>query len=119
VRRRRIADAWSVPVDGDYCYLLGAYLGDGLVTLYPPNAWCLRVFNDRRYQSISQEIISAMRTTFPGGRVRLTPASNSEADVLSVRHPAIGEAFPQHGPGRKHNRAIVLADWQLLLEHVG
>jgi hypothetical protein len=115
VLRRRIAEAWSVPVDATYCYLLGAYLGDGLVTLYPPNSWCLRIFNDRRYQSISQEILTAMRATFPGGRVRLTPSSNSEADVLSVRHPAIAQAFPQHGPGRKHNRAIVLADWQLTL----
>jgi hypothetical protein len=113
VRRRRIAEAWSVPVEATYCYLLGAYLGDGLVTLYPPNAWCLRIYNDRRYRSISDEILTAMRATFPGGRVRLTPSSNSEADVLSVRHPAIARAFPQHGPGRKHNRAIVLADWQL------
>lgn len=113
VRRRQVAEAWSVPVDPIYCYLLGAYLGDGTVTLYRRSAWCLRIFNDRRYRSISQEILAAMRTTFPGGHVRLQPSSTSEADVLSVRHPAVPRAFPQHGPGRKHDRAIVLADWQL------
>jgi len=81
VVRRQIADAWAVPNDSIYCYLLGAYLGDGLVTLYPPNAWCLRIYNDRRYESISQEILAAMRATFPGGRVRSHPASKVAADV--------------------------------------
>jgi len=115
VLRRQVAEAWCVPVDPIYCYLLGAYLGDGLVTLYPPTAWCLRIYNDRRYQSISQEILAAMRTTFPGGAVRVHPSSSGNADVLCLRHPAIPRAFPQHGPGRKHDRAIVLADWQLAL----
>ena len=115
VRRRQVADAWSVPVDPVYCYLLGAYLGDGTVTLYRRSSWCLRIFNDRRYKSISQEILTAMATTFPEGHVRLRPSSSSEADVLSVRHPAVQQAFPQYGPGRKHDRAIVLADWQLAL----
>jgi hypothetical protein len=97
--------------------LLGAYLGDGVVTLYPPNAWCLRIYNDRRYKSISREILAAMWTTFPGGLVRMHGASTGEADVLSVRHPAIPRAFPQHGPGRKHLRTIELTDWQLELTH--
>jgi hypothetical protein len=32
-----------------------------------------------------------------------------------VSHPAVLRAFPQHGPGRKHLRPIVLTDWQLEL----
>jgi hypothetical protein len=32
---------------------------------------------------------------------------------VSVSHPAIGRAFPQHGPGPKHRRSIALAAWQL------
>jgi hypothetical protein len=71
--------------------------------------------NDRRYQSISREILSAMKTTFPGGLVRGHPSTTSEADVLSVGHPAIPRAFPQHGPGRKHDRPIALAEWQRAL----
>jgi hypothetical protein len=31
---------------------------------------------------------------------------------LSLSHPAIGRAFPEHGPGREHLRSIVLTDWQ-------
>jgi hypothetical protein len=37
------------------------------------------------------------------------------ADVVSVSHPGIGRAFPQHRPGKKHRRPIVLEDWQLEL----
>jgi transcriptional regulator with XRE-family HTH domain len=114
VLRSQIADTWSVPVDATYCYLLGAYLGDGTVGLKPPNAWNLRIFSDRRYESISREIIAAMRTTFPGARPRVQPWLG-EGDVLTISHPAIPRAFPQHGRGRKHQRAIVLADWQLEL----
>ncbi len=36
---------------------------------------------------------------------------------MSICHPAIGRAFPQHGPGRKHLRKIELVDWQLKLTH--
>ena len=32
-------------------------------------------------------------------------------------HPAIAQAIPQHGPGRKHLRRIVLADWQIEFTH--
>jgi hypothetical protein len=53
-----------------------------------------------------------MATTFPGCRPTARPASSGASDILSVSHPAIGHAFPQHGPGKKHRRPIVLADWQ-------
>ena len=41
--------------------------------------------------------------------------------MVTLSHPAVGRAFPQHGPGRKHLRSIVLTDWQLELtrEHPG
>jgi hypothetical protein len=29
------------------------------------------------------------------------------------REPGVARAFPQHGPGRKHERPIVLEPWQL------
>lgn len=37
--------------------------------------------------------------------------------MLCVSHPAVLKAFPQHGPGRKHLRSIILSDWQLDLTH--
>jgi hypothetical protein len=115
VLRKRISDAWAVSDETAYCYLLGAYLGDGTVVLAPPNGASVRIVNDRRYKSISTEILAAMQTTFPEGRVRVHPSSVGESDVLCISHPAIKRAFPQHGPGRKHHRVIALADWQLEL----
>jgi len=35
--------------------------------------------------------------------------------VLAISHPALPFSFPQHGPGKKHTRAIELADWQLAI----
>jgi hypothetical protein len=34
-----------------------------------------------------------------------------------ITHGAILSAFPQHGPGRKHERNIELVDWQQVLTH--
>jgi hypothetical protein len=98
-----------------YCYLLGAYLGDGTICVQR-GVW-LQIVNDRRYPSISAEIRRAMETTFPGRPSRSHPSTAGESDVLCISHPALLRAFPQHGPGRKHLRPIILADWQLELTH--
>jgi hypothetical protein len=100
VLRKEVADAWSVPDEAAYCYLLGAYLGDGTVAVRTPNSARLQVVNDRCYEAISEEILGAMHATFPGGSLRVHPSSTGESDVLCVTHPAILRAFPQHGPLR-------------------
>jgi hypothetical protein len=95
---------WGVEEPAVYCYLLGCYLGDGHVTHKPPSTWTLRISCDRRYTAILQEVRTAMELTFPGRRSTRIRASTGAADVISICHPAIGRAFPQHGPGRKHLR---------------
>lgn len=117
VRRARRASSWSVEDAMSYCYLLGAYLGDGTVCHQPPDFWSVQIINDRRYPGISAEILAAMRLTFPGSIPRMWESSLGESDILYVAHPAILRAFPQHGPGRKHTRPIELADWQRELTH--
>ena len=37
--------------------------------------------------------------------------------VLQSWHPNWLVAFPQHGPGKKHQRPIELADWQRKITH--
>jgi hypothetical protein len=108
---------WTVPDAVSYCYLLGAYLGDGHVTHRPPNGWSLRIACDRQYEAIIDEIRRAMNTTFPERLSTRFRSSTGASDVVAICHPAIGRAFPQHGPGRKHLRRIVLSDWQLELTH--
>ncbi len=112
VVRSALSASWGIEDQSAYCYLLGAYLGDGTVYNQPPSYWDLRIVNDRRYQRISAEIIAAMRATFPGAPVGSFKSWRGESDVLHVAHPAIPRAFPQHGPGRKHERKIDLTDWQ-------
>lgn len=117
VMLHRIAVSWTVPDGAAYCYLLGAYLGDGIVVFPTRNTTLLRIVNDRRYPSVSEEILAAMRKTFAGGRTRVHPSSAGASDVLCVSHPAVGRAFPQHGRGRKHERTITLDAWQADLTH--
>lgn len=98
-----------------YCYLLGCYLGDGHVTHRPPNTWVLRIACDRQYPGIITEIRHAMELVFPGRDSTQIRSSTGASDVVSICHSGVGQAFPQHGPGRKHLRPIILTDWQRAL----
>jgi hypothetical protein len=111
----RGAETWKVGHAASYCYLLGAYLGDGHINHRPPNSWTLRISCDRQYIQIIDEVMAAMELTFPGRRSTRFQASTGASDVVSIVHPAVRFAFPQHGPGRKHLRPIGLTDWQLEL----
>ncbi len=55
--------------------------------------------------------MGAIRAVVPGNRVNLTvrPRNTIEVYSYSRRWAAL---FPQHGPGKKHERRIVLAGWQ-------
>lgn len=76
VTRSAGARSWSVTDGFRYCYLLGCYLGDGHLIHRPPNSWILRVSCDRRYPSIKEEILAAMKLAFP------------VLALLGIRHPA-------------------------------
>ena len=97
-----------------YAYLLGLYLGDGCISEHPRGVWRLRITLDAIYPQIVSECAATMGAVTPGRvHVRDRPDSRS-CDVSNYwKHwPCL---FPQHGPGRKHTRAIVLADWQELI----
>jgi hypothetical protein len=115
------AAIWALADAPTYAYLLGCYLGDGHLLYKPPHSWTLRISCDPAYPVIEQEIASAMSVNFPDTRPRSYRPASGRVDVLSVSHPAVGRAFPQHGPGRKHLRQIGLADWQYAVtrEHPG
>jgi hypothetical protein len=94
-----------------YAYLLGLYLGDGFI-VQGARAHCLRVFFDARYPGIIGEAIRSIRAVLPENRVwagRRVPTRCVVVQCCSTRLPVL---FPQHGPGAKHERPIVLADWQ-------
>ena len=47
-----------------------------------------------------------------GGSVSHVFVKGSGVHILQSSWKRWPEAFPQHGPGRKHERSIVLQDWQ-------
>src|SRR5437868_9190621 len=55
-RETPAAAAWRIVNSRAYVYLLGCYLGDGHITLKPPQCWTLRISCDRRYPKIIDEL---------------------------------------------------------------
>lgn len=96
------------PEPASYAYLLGAYLGDGylVTTIRVPR---LRVACADDYPGIAREIDDAM-ALISGNKVGAVQSIGCSDHYSNWMHwPCL---IPQHGPGRKHERPIVLADWQ-------
>ena len=68
-----------------------------------------------RYPRIIEEVKGAMEAY--SAHVCVNRSSRSGAVVVAASSPAWPVAFPQHGPGRKHERPIVLEPWQLEITH--
>jgi hypothetical protein len=97
----------------DYAYLLGMYLGDGTISHMPRGVFRLRIFQDMRYTGIIQECAQAMKAVMPRNVVDVRQKAPRDLCVeISSYSRAWPCLFPQHGPGRKHERRIVLLDWQ-------
>jgi hypothetical protein len=93
-----------------YVYLLGIYLGDGCLSSHPRGVFKLRISLDARYPGIAAECERAIRAVMPRNRVgRVGYGTWHELFAYSKCWPCL---FPHHGPGRKHEREIALAEWQ-------
>ena len=101
--------------DGDldheaYAELLGWYLGDGHISKHHRGVYGLHVVNDARYPRDIARIGDLMRLVKPGGRPHTREVPGAIIVTTSWKHwPCL---FPQHGPGRKHERPIILEYWQ-------
>jgi hypothetical protein len=106
----------------DYAYLLGLYLGDGCISVSGNPAkgiWALRIMCADVWPGLLTECTAAILAIRPNNKVGMVPREGCTEVVVSSRHwPCL---FPQHGPGKKHNRKIELADWQRTItdEHPG
>ncbi|MFD5005212.1 helix-turn-helix domain-containing protein [Streptomyces mutabilis] len=94
-----------------YSYLLGLYLGDGHVSQYSQHRVpSLMITCADSWPGLIDDCERAMRTVFPDNsvcRVRKTGCQN-----VKVYSKHLACLFPQHGPGKKHDRRIALAPWQ-------
>jgi hypothetical protein len=95
-----------------YVYLLGLYLGDGCLSSHRRGVFRLRVVLDSRYPGIVSDCAAAMQDLLPGNRPGLQPVHGENAVEVGIYSKQLPCLFPQHGPGRKHERVIHLADWQ-------
>ena len=92
-----------------YAYLLGMYLGDGCISRHPNDVYKLRIFQDNRYPSLIRECMVAIHWVVQNRVGILQRPGCKEIYSFSKHWPCL---FPQHGPGPKHEREIVLEAWQ-------
>jgi len=103
---------WNERVDpATYAYLLGLYLGDGYICLAPrkANVFYLRVFLDDKYPVIIQSCAASMAAMLPNQVFFIGGAGCTAVASISKHWPCL---FPQHGPGMKHTRSVLLEPWQ-------
>ena len=94
-----------------YAELLGWYLGDGWLENHRGRGvFALHVYNDERYTEVNAHILELMGRVKPGSRPHTRRMQGCLILTVSWRHwPCL---FPQHGPGRKHQRRLTLEPWQ-------
>ncbi|MEU4369617.1 transcriptional regulator [Micromonospora chersina] len=99
----------SNPTDpAAYAYLLGLYLGDGHLAV-SPKVPVLRVACTDTYPGLVDACAAAMLATLALRVQRIQKKGCVSVESSGTHWPCL---LPQHGPGRKHERPIVLADWQ-------
>jgi hypothetical protein len=92
-----------------YTYLLGLYLGDGCISTHHRGVYRLRIVCADAYPELIRLCHSAMAEVLPNKVSQVPKVGCTEVAAYSKHWPCL---FPQHGPGRKHERKIELVPWQ-------
>jgi hypothetical protein len=103
--------SWRPPDPRSYAYLLGLYLGDGCVVRHARTTR-LVITLDGAYPGIVAEAAAAIRSAGLDRPVSVLAVKNSRAIAVQSYSKHWPDVFPQAAAGRKHERQIVLADWQ-------
>lgn len=101
---------------GEYAELLGFYLGDGHI-VGMGRTHRLRIFLDAAYPRLAGQTRALLAGCFGSNSVGMTHLEARSTIVLSVYSVHLPCLFPQHGPGLKHTREIVLEPWQQRFVH--
>jgi hypothetical protein len=92
-------------------YLLGLHLGDGCLTPFPREVYRLRIICTNRSPQLMRECELAMAEVLSNKVSRVAKTGEGCTEVASYSKHWLC-MFPQHGPGRKHQRKIELTVWQ-------
>jgi len=95
-----------------YAYLLGLYLGDGMLSLHPRGVYRLRIFLDRAYPLIVAECEAAMSIVMPASKTSVYRHRKEQMEEVNSFSQHWPHVLPQHGAGVKHKRRIALEPWQ-------
>lgn len=101
----------------EYCELLGLYLGDGCVSRAARTS-SLRIALDGAYPGLVDRTRGLLQRCMNGRPVQIVRAPDSNVRVVQAHSRHWSCLFPQHGPGPKHERAIVMEGWQRSLIEV-
>ncbi|MFE9331689.1 helix-turn-helix domain-containing protein [Streptomyces sp. NPDC006925] len=94
-----------------YSYLLGLYLGDGhIIQSSGHRVPSLMIACADAWPGLIAECEDAMRRVFPHNAVSGTRRTGCRNVKVYSQH--LWCLFPQHGPGKKHERRIELVSWQ-------
>jgi hypothetical protein len=113
-RPRDVGACWvcaarTPPEPAAYAGLLGYYLGDGCLSA-SGSVYALRVSCDQAYPAIIEDVAGCIGGVRAGARVQRVPAPGVVVVQSYWKHwPCL---FPQHGPGRKHERHLGMTEWQ-------
>jgi hypothetical protein len=93
-----------------YAYLLGLYLGDGCINAHRRGVYFIRIVCDNAWPGLIDACEAAIRSARPDNSVFRVQKDGCVAVTATSKHwPCF---FPQHGPGKKHERTITLQPWQ-------
>ena len=101
-------DPMTLP-QAPYTYLLGLYLGDGYIASHARGVYRLRICCANAYPALIRRCEEAMGTVIATKVSRVACDGCTEVASSSKHWPCL---FPQHGPGKKHERKIELTPWQ-------
>ncbi|MEV0096104.1 helix-turn-helix domain-containing protein [Streptomyces sp. NPDC050738] len=106
----RCQDQPALPDHPDtYAYLLGLYLGDGCISPLR-GVYSLRIACADAWPGLIDACAEAIQTLRPDNKIcRVQRQGCQYVTGYSKHWPCL---FPQHGPGKKHERTIALEPWQ-------
>lgn len=94
-----------------YAYLLGLYLGDGhIIQCAQHRVPSLMITCADSWPGLMDECEKAMRAVLPDNSVCRVRSKGCHNVKVYSKH--LWCLFPQHGPGKKHDRPIALEPWQ-------
>lgn len=93
----------------EYAYLLGQYLGDGSLARHRRGVYRLVITCCADYPEIIKRVEASMLAVRPNAVGRVARPGCVNLSSYSRHWPCL---FPQHGPGKKHDRPIALERWQ-------